>query len=82
MEIHLLPTFWKLLSLLRGQNSTVIFSSVGGANTLNSSIHTLAQALYIEPGDVLLDKAGASSAVTPANLQSLREICSHIQETV
>ncbi|CAF1618650.1 unnamed protein product, partial [Adineta ricciae] len=78
VEIHLLPTYWKLLALLRGQNSTVITSSAGGSNSLNSSIHTLTAALYAELGCVLLDKASSSSMVTPKNLQVLKELCTNI----
>ncbi|CAF0741521.1 unnamed protein product [Adineta steineri] len=78
VEIHLLPTYWKLLALLRGQNSTAITSSAGGSNTLNASIHTLTTALYTELGTVLLDKASSSSQVTPKNLQVLRELCINI----
>ena len=78
MEIHLLPTYWKLLALLRGQNSTAITLSAGGSNGLNSSIHILTTALYTEYGSVLLDKASASSMVTPKNLQLLRDLCANI----
>ena len=79
VEIHLLPTYWKLLGLLRGQNSTHMSSSAGGSNSLNSSIHILTRALYIELGDGLLEKASTSSSVSPANLQLLRELCANIQ---
>lgn len=78
VEIHLLPTFWKLLAQLRGPNSTAISSSAGGSNSLNSSIHILATALYTELGAVLLDKASSSSLVTPKTLHMLRELCSNI----
>lgn len=78
VEIHLLPAYWKLLSLLRGQNSTAISSSAGGSNGLNSSIHVLTMALYTELGSVLIDKASSSSLVTPKNLQLLRELCTNI----
>ncbi len=78
VEIHLLPTYWKLLALLRGQNSTANTSSAGGSNSLNSSIHILTTALYTELGSVLLDKASSSSMVTPKNLQILRELCTNI----
>ncbi|CAF4151263.1 unnamed protein product [Rotaria sp. Silwood2] len=78
VEIHLLPTYWKLLALLRGQNTTAIISSGGGSNSLNSSIHVLTTALYTELGSVLLDKASSSSMVTPKNLQVLRELCTNI----
>lgn len=78
VELHLLPTYWKLLSLLRGQNSSGIISSGGGSNTLNTSIHVLTTALYTELGSVLLDKASSSSMVTPKNLQLLRELCTNI----
>jgi hypothetical protein len=73
-----LPTYWKLLALLRGQNSTAITSSAGGSNNLNSSIHVITTALYTELGSVLIDKASASSSVTPKNLQLLRELCTNI----
>ena len=78
VEIHLLPTYWKLLSLLRGQNPTNISSSAGGINSLNSSIHELTIALYTELGPILIDKASSSSLVTPQNLQLLRELCTNI----
>ena len=78
VEIHLLPTYWKLLSLLRGQNSTTITSSAGGANNLNSSVHVITTALYTELGTTLIDRASSSSSVTPKNLQLLRELCSSI----
>ncbi|CAF0795206.1 unnamed protein product [Rotaria sordida] len=78
VELHLLPTYWKLLALLRGQNTTGIISSGGGSNSLNSSIHILTTALYTELGSVLLDKASSSSMVTPKNLQVLRELCTNI----
>ncbi|CAF4120307.1 unnamed protein product, partial [Rotaria sp. Silwood2] len=78
VEIHLLPTYWKLLSLLRGQNSTAIASSASGSNSLNSSIHVLTTALYIELGSLLIEKASSSSLVTPQNLQLLRELCTNI----
>ena len=78
VEIHLLPTYWKLLALLRGQNSTAITSSAGGSNSLNSSIHVLTTALYAEFGSTLLDRASSSSMVTPKNLQMLRELCTNI----
>ncbi|CAF4713645.1 unnamed protein product, partial [Rotaria sp. Silwood1] len=78
VEIHLLPTYWKLLALLRGQNTTGIISSGGGSNSLNSSIHVLTTALYTELGSILLDKASSSSMVTPKNLQVLRELCTNI----
>ena len=78
VEIHLLPTYWKLLSLLRGQNSTTITSSAGGANNLNSSVHVITTALYTELGTTLIDRASSSSLVTPKNLQLLRELCSSI----
>lgn len=79
VEIHLLPAFWKLLSLLRGQNATTISSSASGPNSLNTSIHILTKALYTELGDGLLDRASSSSAVPPANLQLLRELCANFQ---
>jgi hypothetical protein len=63
---------------LRGQNSTAITSSAGGSNNLNSSIHVITTALYTELGSVLIDKASASSSVTPKNLQLLRELCTNI----
>ncbi|CAF3568864.1 unnamed protein product [Rotaria socialis] len=78
VEIHLLPTYWKLLALLRGQSTTGIISSGGGSSSLNSSIHVLTTALYSELGTVLLDKASSSSMVTPKNLQVLRELCTNI----
>ncbi|CAF3454856.1 unnamed protein product [Rotaria sp. Silwood1] len=78
VEIHLLPTYWKLLSLLRGQNSTTISTSASGSNSLNSSIHVLTMALYTELGSVLIEKASSSSLVTPQNLQLLRELCTNI----
>jgi len=78
VEIHLLPTYWKLLALLRGQTSTAISSSAGGSSSLNSSIHILTTALYTELGSVLIDKASSSSMVTPKNLQILRELCTNI----
>ena len=78
VEIHLLPTYWKLLALLRGQASTGIRSFGGGSSSLNSSIHVLTTALYMELGSVLLDKASSSSMVTPKNLQLLRELCANI----
>jgi len=78
VEIHLLPTYWKLLALLRGQTSTGLTSSAGGSSSLNSSIHILTTALYSELGSVLLDKASSSSMVTPKNLQILRELCTNI----
>ncbi|CAF1150733.1 unnamed protein product [Rotaria sordida] len=78
VEIHLLPTYWKLLSLLRGQNSTAISSSASGSNSLNSSIHVLTMALYTELGSILIEKASSSSLVTPQNLQVLRELCTNI----
>jgi len=80
LEIHLLPTYWKLLSLLRGQNSTAISSSAGGSNSLNSSIHVLTVTLYNELGASLIDRASTSSLVTPKNLQLLRELCTNIDE--
>ncbi|CAF3644622.1 unnamed protein product [Adineta steineri] len=78
VEIHLLPTYWKLLTQLRGQNSTTVTSSAGGVNTLNSSIHSITSALYAELGSTLIDKASSSSSVTPKNLQLLRELCTSI----
>jgi hypothetical protein len=78
VEIHLLPTYWKLLALLRGQNSISISSSAGGSNSLNASIHVLTTALYTELGSVLIDRASSSSSVTPKNLQLLRELCTNI----
>ena len=78
VEIHLLPTYWKLLAQLRGQNSTAITSSAGGSNSLNASIHVLTTALYAEFGSTLLDRASSSSMVTPKNLQMLRELCTNI----
>lgn len=78
VEIHLLPTYWKLLALLRGQNTTNLILSAGGSNSLNNSIHILTTALYTELGSVLLDKASSSSMVTPKNLQLLRELCTNI----
>lgn len=77
VEIHLLPAFWKLLSLLRGQNATTISSSAGGPNSLNTSIHSLTKALYTELGETLIDRASSSSAVPPGNLQLLRELCAN-----
>lgn len=55
-----------------------MISSGGGSSSLNSSIHVLTTALYTELGTVLLDKASASSMVTPKNLQVLRELCTNI----
>lgn len=78
-EIHLIPTFWKLLSCLRGQNSTTLSSSAGGSNSLNNSIHQLTRALYIELGDGLIERASTSSSVSPSNLHLLRELCANIQ---
>ena len=78
VEIHLLPTYWKLLALLRGQTSMAISSSAGGSNSLNASIHVLTTALYTELGSVLIDRASVSSSVTPKNLQLLRELCTSI----
>lgn len=78
VEIHLLPTYWKLLALLRGQNSTAITSSAGGSNSLNTSIHVLTTALYAQYGSVLIDKASSSSMVTPKNLQMLKDLCANI----
>ncbi|CAF3850447.1 unnamed protein product, partial [Adineta steineri] len=78
VEIHLLPTYWKLLTQLRGQNSTTVTSSAGGVNTLNSSIHSITSALYAELGSTLIDKASSSSSVPPKNLQLLRELCTSI----
>jgi hypothetical protein len=78
VEIHLLPTYWKLLALLRGQNSTAITASAGGANSVNSAVHVITTALYTELGSTLLDKASSSSAVSPKNLQLLRELCNNI----
>ncbi|CAF0803502.1 unnamed protein product, partial [Didymodactylos carnosus] len=85
VEIHLLPTYWKLLALLRGQTSTMLnntnttmTTSSAGVGNLNSSIHTLTTALYVELGSVLIEKASSSSAVAPKNLQLLRELCTNI----
>ena len=78
LEIHLLPTFWKLLALLRGQNSTDISASAVSSNQLNASIHALARALYVELGDVLIDRASSSSLVTPNHLHVLRELCANM----
>ncbi|UJR15557.1 hypothetical protein I4U23_002496 [Adineta vaga] len=78
VEIHLLPTYWKLLSLLRGQNSTTITSSTGGSNNLNSSVHVITTALYTELGSTLIERASSSSSVAPKYLQLLRELCSSI----
>ncbi|CAF0770441.1 unnamed protein product [Didymodactylos carnosus] len=85
VEIHLLPTYWKLLALLRGQSSstlnnanTTMTTSSAGVGNLNSSIHILTTALYTELGSVLIEKANASSAVAPKNVQLLRELCTNI----
>ena len=69
IELHVLPTLWSLLNLVKG-NTT----SNSSASALNAAIGKLASRLHEQMGDQLIDKAANSSSVSAHNLDVLKDL--------
>ncbi len=68
LELHVLPTLWGLLNVVKG-------SSVSqGSGSLNASVARLVQSLYEQMGDVLIERASSNSHVPARNLELLRNL--------
>lgn len=68
LELHVLPTLWGLLNIVKG-------SSVSqGSGSLNASVARLVQSLYEQMGETLIERASNNSHVPARNLELLRNL--------
>lgn len=69
--MHVLPTLWTLLNLIKGNSS----SSHSGSS-LNAAVARLVQSLYEQMGETLIDRAANNSNVPARNLELLKDLAS------
>ena len=69
MELHVLPTLWSLLNIVKG-------SSVyqGSSGSLSTAVARLVQSLYEQMGEMLIDRAAVNSQVPARNLEILKNL--------